>query len=1100
MVHPPRPLSRRWLVLVPLLLGCGPSFYQAPPAISDYPARIPGKSWRLLLDESLPPTADTPEALRAAAKEEIEAWPTRSPEQRIAKIDALATRNRNAPRLDILLANLLIEARELAAENDPAVSTYLLGRIADPAAPAPPPQPARDWEDDDDAHAKKLKDWEAACRDTIRRSGQTMGSAPRLLAPYLRLRHAVLLDRLDRHEAARALCESIILDFPTHPRAEVARFLAARTWVNQARLPETSPETLTTLSESAHTAFTTYLDAYPDGRFRGEATGWLGGVCELSGNLGEAVDWQLRRLEIQNTREATASVMRECDRLIETIVQRAGDTGYLSEMESFNDTGTPDYSLLARQPAVLRLFLFHCLDPSYQVRFPVYGDNTSGDRGTLRFLEKRITRPSAFTQEALAMAARAVAARQDADHAPDALLILGWSALRQGDTSQALLLFDRGIASSATDDLLHARAIALDDLDRHADAAKAYQELLDKHPQSPLAQESGFDHAISLHKAGRSGEALLRLWEYNGDFLPYDQRVARRPSNEIPQWIDSLAQFADLASLAAPLATLDPASPQAAGLRAIVRMRALATGDFATARKWIDPSPMEIDDSGRWGNRWHPRDFTNIDAARWDKEIAPLARLQAARRSPAQELELARLWEKLRGRLTLPLHQYYDYSGSEEPRLDQLRRINGRAIGFDDTRITRQLDSRDELQHALDHYLSAAKSTDAAIAAPALEGANECLRRLAEFSLYRSSRAAETDATALSAKLVADLRKRFPKRPEAARAIAFRFRPPQLIPQWMPGDYNVPNSAWALFMTLHPEEDERSFETFTSLSDRMTRSVHAAASAAELRSTLMEIALDFQKARPQLDGDSINSLSDDIQDLLAVCRVADAPLEEIKNYCIRRINDEAPADATGPLAAFEAFRHLRADPEASARQWQAYLDRWQDSPKAEAARLRLLRFQVRATCPVPQIRAFHFPAAPITAGYKHATIAESKETFDAPTLLAAIASFRQQHPHTPYASDIAMLEAAVHARSGEIRKTLAIALAILANPAHPELHGDAGLHLAHIAQGLLDPATRQPVLDALRAHPDALPWIRKLAEGDTFLFRLQPFLAHLEGS
>ncbi|MCU0796921.1 MAG: tetratricopeptide repeat protein [Akkermansiaceae bacterium] len=1092
---------RRWLLLTPLLLGCGPFFYQAPPALNYYPSRIPGKSWNLLVDESLPPNADTSESLRAAAKEEIATWATRSAEERSAAIDALAARNRNAVRLDIPLANFLLEARELAAETDPAVASYLAGRIAAPHEPTAPPKPVRSWDDDDEAHAKKLKAWEAQCRESIRRSGQIMGSAPRVLAPYQRIRHAVLLESLGRHEAARALGESILQDFPAHARAEIARFMIARSWLNEARGPELPPDKVASLCDSAQQAFNAYLDAHPDGRFRGEATGWLGGISETLGDLGEAINWQLRRLEIQNSREATRAIMRECDRLIATLIQLAGDGGYLSEMESYVEAGTPDYSLLARHPAVLRLFLFHCLDPAYQVSFPIYGDNTTGDRGTLRFLEKRITRPSAFTQEALAHVASAVAARPDAEHAPDALLILGWSALRQGDATQALLLFDRGIALHATDELLHARAIALDDLKRHADAAAAYQNLLEKFPTSPLTLESGFDHAISLHKAGLSGEALLRLWDISGSFESPQEREnwPNRPSNEIPQWIDSIAQFAAIPALEAPLAKLDPASPAARELRAIVRMRALASGDFTTARRWIDPSPLEDDSSARWGNRWHPRDYSNLDATRWDKEIAPLAALHAKRRSPAQELELARLWENLRGRLTLPLHQYYDYSGSEEPRLDQLRRINGRAIGFDDIHITRELDSRDELHHALSHYLAAAKSTDATIAAPALESANECLRRLAEFSLYRAGRAAETAASDQSSKLVQELRQRFPESVEAKRAIAYRFRPPQMIPNWMPGDYNVPNAAWTLFTTLHPEQGDGGFETLTELSARLTRAVTLAASPVALQEELAKVAADFLKARPGLDGDSINALSDDLQDLLAAAAVPDVPFEDLKNYCIRRINGEAPAEATGPLGAFEAFRQLRADPEATAAQWQDFLKQWPASPKTEAARLRLLRFHIREFCPVPQIRAFHFPAAPITAGYKHSSLKAPVQPFDAPALLREIASFRESYPQSTYASDVAMLEAAVHARHGEIRKTLAIVLAILANPIHPELHGDAGLHLAYIAQGLIEPPTRQAVLDALRAHPDALPWIRKLAEGDTFLFRLQPFLAHLEG-
>ena len=1103
--RPVKPAGRRWLLLVPLVLGCGPFFYQAPPALNHYLSRTPGKSWGLLADEHSPPNTDDSKSLRSAAAAVLDAWEGTAAADRTRAIDDLATRNRNARRLDVPLANLLLEARELVAEDDAVVADYLRGRLAQPGGPAMPSRPFQGWDEDDESFAKRTKKFEEEQREAIRRSGLAMGAAPRVLAPYLRTRHAVLLTHLRRHEAARALYESIPADFPGHPRAEVAAFMIGRLWLEQAKLAETTPEDRAACCDSASTAFGSYLDAFPEGRFRGDATGWLGGVAEVRGNLGEAIDLQVRRLGMQPTREALHSVLRECDQLIAAIVRQAGDSGYLSENESYLEAGLPDFDLLATQPAVLRLFLFHCLDPSYQIHFPVYSDNSTGDRGTLRFLENRIIRPSAFTQDALRLAARAVAARADADHAPDALLILGWSALRQSEAAQALILFDRGIAIRPGDELLHARAVALDDLGRPADAAAAYATLAERFPDSPLAAASGFDHAIAMHLAGRSGEALLKLWDILGKFDPpeVEARPSHRPENEVLQWIDSIAQFAPIDSLAAPLANLNPAWPAAAELRAIVRMRALSTGDFATAERWLDPAPMPADTAERWSNRWEPRDFIGIDAGRWAAEIAPLAKLLASPRTPAKELEAARLWESLRGRLTLPLHGIGDYSGSEEAKLDQLRRINGRVLGFEESHITRELDSRDELQHALDHYLAAAKSTDPEIAAPALEGANEALRRLAEFSLYRCGRATETDATAHSARLVAELHRRFPGRPETKRAVAFRFTPSPLIADWMPGDYNPANCAWILAGTLRPNDVESSLLSGEEIHARVLRLAREAATPAAFREGLAAIAADFAKLRPQLDGETLNTVSDNLHDLAAAAAVPDVPIDVLKDYCMRRIQGAAAADATGPLAAFEAFRLLRDNLEAGAADWQAYLERWPDSPKTVAAALRLLRFEVRANCPVPQIRAFHFPEAPIAAGYKRATLPTGPtpaEPFDPAALLARIAAYRKAHPDNPYAKDVDMLEAAVHTRNHDPERTLALILPILDDPAHPELHGDAGLHLAFIAQDLLDPRTRQPVLDALGRHPTAIPWISKLAEGDTFLFRLLPFMGQLGGS
>ena len=170
------------------------------------------------------------------------------------------------------------------------------------------------------------------------------------------------------------------------------------------------------------------------------------------------------------------------------------------------------------------------------------------------------------------------------------------------------------------------------------------------------------------------------------------------------------------------------------------------------------------------GTRWNPQQQIHLTPDRWQKEFKDIVTTARAIRlaSPrdpglaATHLVHARQWEAVRGKLTLPLHGLFDYSWSESEKLDQLRRANGRILGIEDSAITAELDSRDELAHALKHYLIAAeKSTHPDIAAPALESANEILFKLSEFSLYRCSRAAETDATALSNQLVRELRDAF---------------------------------------------------------------------------------------------------------------------------------------------------------------------------------------------------------------------------------------------------------------------------------------------------------------------------------------------------
>jgi hypothetical protein len=507
----------------------------------------------------------------------------------------------------------------------------------------------------------------------------------------------------------------------------------------------------------------------------------------------------------------------------------------------------------------------------------------------------------------------------------------------------------------------------------------------------------------------------------------------------------------------------------------------------------------------------------------WQQEVDPLASATAAlQEGPADvkargHLRLGRRWKAMRCRLTLPLHHLFDYSRSESEKLEQLRRGNAALLGLSPDRVAAELDSRDELHHALRHFLAAAESSDPDIAAPALEEANEALFRLAEFSHYRCSRAVETDAGGLSRKLVERLRRDFPDRPETARAAVWAFSPPALLGTWMPGDYTPGNSAAAIAAAVvDPKAKRWEQEPGNSEGERILK-VFAEMQGwpdpdmAGIRKRLADFRADFERSRHLLDEQDILALVDDLDDLASAAGAPGIQPALFREYSSIRLSRNAPPPAAGewlPLAPWLAFLDRirpvqRPDGSETANNdtvesWEAYLREFPDGPKSEAASLRLLRKKVRAVCPIPQVRAFHFPDAPIPNGYKQLTRAKECPAPRLAELMNSLDAHESRFPGGRYRADLRVLRAAVAMQRKDYQPALKCLAEVLADRAHPELRMDASLYFSELSLRLLDPHERPAVAAAFRTERPALTFLKNLAHGDTCLFRLRPLIDWLE--
>jgi tetratricopeptide (TPR) repeat protein len=1128
-------MKRRVLVLTPLLLACGPFFYQAPPPLESYPQRIPGKGWRELFAEVKPLAADAASSpqLIDAAKALVAELPKLPQAERLAKIDALLTRNREGD-FNYRVANFLHELREIAAD-EPALAAaepYLGWRLGQPLLGngAVGRAPIRLWSQTDEQFQEAVNRYQQALAQPIQWFQEAQASAIPEMLPYLLVQRAALDFENQNFPAAVERFDEIIERFPGHPRAEVARFMKGRSQLAAAQAQKKSADqdaagdrerTIAASLQQAHDDFHAYLEHHPKGRFASDANGWLGAVAAAQGNYPEAIARQLARLSLQPSRETTRSVLRECDSLFAPL---------------FHAPATPDdgepaaheipWDAMVNHPELVRLFVFQAMDPAARESLPSLDRNLAGDRDTLDFLHRRIIRPIPFAKEAMRYLGEAVV-RSSGVREPDAftLEVLGWASLRAEDPQQALALFDRALAAKRGDDVLHGRALALSSLDRHREAAIAYQELARDFPGSRLGIATAFEAAIARFHAGAAGDALLALLPLSGNAHEANPALAGLlPEHLCAQWIDSIAQFAPIDQLAAPLARLPEGDPQARLLRTIVRSRALCAGNFAIARRYLDPLGEPATDTDPSFAEL-PRGI-GLTAAIWRQEVESLAgAIELLDGAPADQkarkhLHIGRRWKDLRGRLTLPLHQLFDYSQSESEKLEQLRRKNAVFLGFAPDAVAAELDSRDELHHALRHFLAAAESSDPDIAAPALEEANEALFRLAEFSHYRCSRAVETDASGLSRKLVERLRRDFPDRPETARAAIWSFAPPSLLGRWMPGDYTPGNSADAIESAVvdprsgrwhewDPKpgdaEGERLRQDFGNLLNAPGDDMPA------IRKRLADFRADFDRTRHQLAERDVLSLVDDLDDLASAAELADITPDLFSRYASLRRAKNQPPPAAGewePLAPWLAFLdrirtvttpggYEQANNDTT-EAWERYLREFPNGPKSEAASLRLLRGKVRAACPIPQVQAFHFPEAPIPNGYKRLTRPPEADGATLRALTKALDEHESRFPSGRYRADIRVMRAAVAAQSRDYPVAVKCLAEVLEDPAHPELRMNAALYFSEISLRLLDPHERAAVVAAFRSERAAVPFLKNLVHGDTCLFRLRPLMAWLE--
>lgn len=758
------------------LLGSGDWGDQEVPTLDAYFDRLPAKSVGRIFEETAPheewiPAPNVPEALRVIASK----VKTEPPEKLVAEVDKLLAVTRRVrareqapsseqPLLPAKDLNLLHDVRDALVGSGPDAADYIAWRL-DCDAVIQPTLKLDAYHSFSDRELSALP--KTVVAEVEKRAADAKGP---IRAQWLYLRGALAFHHGDKAEA-QPWFEKVIAEFPSHPRAETALFMKGRCELFTSRSDRYDFDTRIGdrgAHDAASATFLKYTEQYPEGRFVADAKGWLGGLAWDDENYLGALEWYIRQAGTPGHPE----VLKSAVLMIEKTLRRlAADENTEHQQKAF--------ALVAAHPQVAMGMLYLVLgspDAAFQYRDEsrANGAVTEKVRNWRRTLLPRL--------------ASAVAAQKQAYTAnvwqPRYLALLIHAASNAGQHEEALRLAALAPKPEENDDLLFAKAIALQRAGKAPEAIAAFRLLLKnprpfrtsekrfhtcRFPDSVLENGARIRLAMALRDNHQAGLAVLELKklekqagveegrdpevsfpaDYRLDFT--DTGIYTDMSNAEPELIrqltDTLLQFAPISELAAALDAPQIEPCEASDLRALIAKRALAREDFKTAQQMMT-------------------------AAQYGLCAAALERLTGDVQQPklkpqekaSLELHVGDAWANARGRLLTR-------SG------DLTRRVNARTLGFKEP--DDEMEQSEELVHAWHWWLRAARSAPGtSVAASTRIKVLEAMARLAQGSDYFLTRAMEEDWGRASRKIYDRLQTECPGSEQAKQAVWWTFERP----------------------------------------------------------------------------------------------------------------------------------------------------------------------------------------------------------------------------------------------------------------------------------------------------------------------------------
>jgi TolA-binding protein len=283
----------------------------------------------------------------------------------------------------------------------------------------------------------------------------------------------------------------VVKEFPKSPRAEMAMFMSARCAFSATRqLMDRSEgdETLASARKIAVARFEALRKKYPRGRFDADALGWLGALAFDSNDYLKALDYYIAQAETPDHPETLMSAIYNCEKTLGHLAPKPG--------------GDAAFALIARHPRIAMAFAYLVLASPEADNYDGKWDNPADVRKWRRTILPRI--------------AAAVAKQKDAyksdDWKPRYLAMLVHAASASGHHAQALQLSQISADQlKRSDDLLFARAIALQRATKTNDAIDALQTFLQTFPKSRMTPGVKIRLALALADNHQAGDAIATL-------------------------------------------------------------------------------------------------------------------------------------------------------------------------------------------------------------------------------------------------------------------------------------------------------------------------------------------------------------------------------------------------------------------------------------------------------------------------------------------------------------------------------------------------------------------------------------------------------------
>ena len=484
--------------------SCGGGDEYVRPSLSDYAGIVPGRSLARIL-------------LETGGKR----WNAR-PEDALRKLSVIRHTDNKSPA-ELLKA--MAEVLELARQQHLSKAFFakahdirdLLSARAVPAAEMGSYAIWRDqWETDEPLPAvwDRKGDWTKKQNARLKEltalvSDCEKGTRPKGLLPhYLYAMGACYFHQAKDVDSEKWFAR-VVNEFPDHPRAEAAMFMAARSALSQTRSDYGGRNSNAAAVVRALKAFDDYLKRYPEGRFAGDAVGWEGALHYDVGNYLEALRCCAKQLDFPGHPELAMPAAVMCEKCLR----------YLCE----TDTGTASaLTEVAHDPALMTALVYHVLSASSHGR--------SWDEPPVS-----LTKWRKDTLQAVAVALSKSEGQFGAPvWQPRFLAILAQSLSAGGHQREALDMLNRNVkAGYAVEDWCFAKALVLERSDRLKAALEAYDDFMARFPQSVWRSDANYHRAGVLKDLGDEAQAIVTL-RADDDPKTHPDGAARLPGDDNP--------------------------------------------------------------------------------------------------------------------------------------------------------------------------------------------------------------------------------------------------------------------------------------------------------------------------------------------------------------------------------------------------------------------------------------------------------------------------------------------------------------------------------------------------------------------------------------